>query len=358
METNVEPSYGGFPSSSDEQLGSIDWSLTPSMMDAENPAALDSVVDADTEQPESSGDIFALIDEEDVIQAPSATTQPAASWVGPSDRKDLVWYYLQDMKTADRITPEEEIVLGRQIRAGQQAALRRLVTANLRLVISVAKKYSRQGMDLEDLIQEGNIGLVTAAKKFDPSLGFRFSTYATWWITQAVTRALSNKSRTIRLPVHVTNYLSKARKISKSMLQTHGSAPSICELSRSCGITESELKLYLQRSVVPISINNRISADSDETLERVLSDDAPAPDDIAEGHLLAERVDKLVNYLTPAERDVLIPLYGLYGLPMISAKKVASRLNITEADVRKLELRALRRLRRRFHDRRLSDFLE
>jgi RNA polymerase primary sigma factor len=136
-------------------------------------------------------------------------------WIeSTQEKKNSIWCYLRDVAVVSRITPEEEIVLGRRIKDGDQTAIRQLVSANLRLVVSIAKRFNNQGLDLEDLIQEGNLGLLVAARKFDAALGYRFSTYATWWITQAVTRALSNKSRTIRLPVHVTTNIYKVKKLS------------------------------------------------------------------------------------------------------------------------------------------------
>jgi RNA polymerase sigma factor (sigma-70 family) len=280
-------------------------------------------------------------------------------WIeSTQEKKNSIWCYLRDVAVVSRITPEEEIVLGRRIKDGDQTAIRQLVSANLRLVVSIAKRFNNQGLDLEDLIQEGNLGLLVAARKFDAALGYRFSTYATWWITQAVTRALSNKSRTIRLPVHVTTNIYKVKKFAKDTFQKQGRVPTIGELAEGTGISEAELQLYFQRMIAPVSIDAPTFHGSDDSISKFLeADQTTQPEIIAEAHLLSLRVLKLTNSLNAQEKAVMIPLYGLDGLLPRSGRYVANLLGCPESEVRKLEMRALRRLRRKTHDQTLADFL-
>jgi RNA polymerase primary sigma factor len=274
------------------------------------------------------------------------------------DTRGTVWLYLQDVAKHPLLSAQEEIELGRRIQAGDQVATRKLASGNLRLVISIAKRYMRQGMDFEDLIQEGNVGLLQAVRKFNPSLGNRFSTYATWWIRQAITRALSNKGRTIRLPVHVNEILYKLRRAAKPYFQKLGRYPTIQELAAATGLDRDEIEHVLKSSMNILSIDEFIGGDDDETMEKFIADKSLAkPEDQAEDALLHGKIERLVGSLSSEEQLVMKPLYGLDNCPQKTAKEVASLLGIEVNDVRRIEIKSLRRLRRLTHNRQLVDFI-
>ncbi len=273
--------------------------------------------------------------------------------------RNTVWLYMHDVAKHRLLSAQEEIELGRLIQAGDQAAMRALVSGNLRLVISIAKRYMRQGMDFEDLIQEGNIGLLQAVRKFDPTMGNKFSTYATWWIRQAITRALSNKARTIRLPVHVNEILYKLRRAAKPYFQKQGRYPTIQELAESTGINRDEIEHVLKSSMNILSIDEFIGGEDDETMEKFIADKSlRKPEDQAEGALLSGKIEKLLGSLSQEEQSIMKPLYGLdENHRQKTAKEVAAQMGIEVNDVRRIEIKALRRLRRLTHNRQLVDFI-
>jgi RNA polymerase primary sigma factor len=279
-------------------------------------------------------------------------------WTNSDKQKTVVWWYLQEVSKQGLLRAQDEIELGRQIQEGDDEALLKLVAGNLRLVVSIAKRYMRQGMDFEDLIQEGNLGLMLAARKFDPSMGNKFSTYATWWIRQSITRALSNKSRVIRLPVHVNEMLFKLKRAAKPFYQKMGRPPTIPELCDATGLSQAEVDHVLKSSLSTVSMDEYISGGEEETLEKFIEDKGiPRPDEDAERELLSRKVSKLMSGLAAEECDVITPLYGLDGKSRRSAKEVATSLGIEVRDVRRIEIRALRRLRRVTQNRQLVDFL-
>jgi RNA polymerase primary sigma factor len=279
-------------------------------------------------------------------------------WANSDKQKTVVWWYLQEVSRHELLRAQDEIELGRQIQVGNDAALLKLVAGNLRLVVSIAKRYMRQGMDFEDLIQEGNLGLMLAARKFDPSMGNKFSTYATWWIRQSITRALSNKSRVIRLPVHVNEMLFKLKRAAKPFYQKTGRPPTILELCEATGLAQADVDHVLKSSMSTVSMDEYISGGEEETLEKFIEDKGiPRPDEHTERELLSRKVSKLMSSLATDECDVITPLYGLDGKSRRSAKEVAAALGIEVKDVRRIEIRALRRLRRLTHNYQLVDFL-
>ena len=275
-----------------------------------------------------------------------------------SETRSSLWFYLQDVARHRLLTTAEEIELGRRIQAGDQKAMRQLVRGNLRLVISIAKRYMRQGMDFEDLIQEGNIGLMQAVRKFNPAMGNKFSTYATWWIRQAITRAIANKGRAIRLPVHVNEVMYKLRKAAKPYFQKLVRYPTIQELAKDTGLASEEIEQVLKSSMNVLSIDEFIGANDDDTMEKFIEDTTMArPDVEAEGALLKQRIERLVKTLAPEEQQVINPLYGLGNQTEKTARQVATALALEVADVRRIEIKSLRRLRRMTHNRQLSDFI-
>ncbi|CAM6003199.1 unnamed protein product [Sphagnum balticum] len=273
--------------------------------------------------------------------------------------KGSIWWYLNEVSKHNLLSAPEEIELGRAIQVGSQTALNKLVAGNLRLVISIAKRYMHQGMDLEDLIQEGNLGLIQAVRKFDPARGNKFSTYATWWIRQAITRALSNKSRTIRIPVHVHENLFKLRKAAKPFYQKLGRFPTVSELADSTGIDAKEVEHVLKSSMSTLSIDDFIGGGEDEeTLDKFVEDkNILKPDEHAEQELLERKVVDLVGLLSDEEREVIRHLYGLGDLVPMNTREVSNTLSMEINEVRRTEVRALRKLKKLTHNRQLGDYL-
>ena len=293
--------------------------------------------------------------EEIDIQTDAGETETPSS---DESTKGAIWWYLNEISKHKLLTAAQEIELGRGIQAGDAQAFRGLVAGNLRLVISIAKRYLHQGMDLEDLVQEGNLGLLQAVRKFDPSRGNKFSTYATWWIRQAITRALSNKARTIRLPVHVNEVMFKLRRAAKPFFQDKGRYPTIKELAQATGIDEHEIGHVLRSSVATLSINDFVGGEDEETLDKFIEDKATLkPDEYAELELLHDKVDSLLNQLLAKERDVIRHLYGLAGKDAMNSRQVANALSMEINEVRLTESRALRKLKKLTTNKKLNDYL-
>lgn len=278
-----------------------------------------------------------------------------------NDERILKWYFSIVSKNA-LLSGSEEIELARGVKAGDEQCFNRLVRSNLRLVISIAKKYMNRGMDLEDLIQEGNLGLLQAAAKFDGSRGVRFSTYATWWIRQSITRALSNKSRLIRVPVHAHEIMSKLRKIAKPYYQMHGRPPSLDELANAADVPLEEITLILKSHSSPLSLDqcmvHKSDGDDGAAMENFVEDRKTAtPEEKAEEGLLTKRVDGLLSVLSVQERTVINYRYGIHGCDVLTHDEIATRLSLTHADVRRICIRATRKLRKATRKARLSDFV-
>lgn len=279
-----------------------------------------------------------------------------------NDERILKWYFSIVSKNA-LLSGSEEIELARGVKAGDELCFNRLVSANLRLVISIAKKFMNRGMDLEDLIQEGNLGLLQAAAKFDGSRGVRFSTYATWWIRQSITRALSNKARLIRVPVHAHEIMSKLRKIAKPYYQSHGRPPSIDELAEVSGVPLEEISLILKSQSSLLSLDQcmgyRSDGDEGVAIENFVEDRKSAtPEERAEEGLLTRRVDSLLSVLSDRERAVINHRYGIHGFDVLTHEEIATRLSLTHADVRRICIRATRKLRKATRQNRLTDFVD
>jgi len=283
-------------------------------------------------------------------------TSPARSAADAS--RGVMWWYLHEVAKNRLLSGQEEIELGRAIQVGDRQAMYSLVRGNLRLVISIAKRYTRQGMDLEDLIQEGNLGLIQAVRKFDPTMGTKFSTYATWWIRQAITRALSNKARTIRLPVHVHEILYKLRRAAKPILQELGRYPTVEELAQNTSISKAEIEHVLKSSIGVLSIDDFIGSEEEETLSKFVEDKSTAPPESRAEHAIMERkVHHMLALLDADESMIMKSLYGLDGEKQMTARQVAQRLSLQIQDVRRIESKSLRKLRRQNHNRTLSDYI-
>lgn len=272
---------------------------------------------------------------------------------------DPVKIYLKEIGMVPLLTNEEETDLAIRISNGDEEAKQRLSEANLRLVVSIAKRYLGRGMQFLDLIQEGNLGLIKAVDKFDHAKGFKFSTYATWWIRQAITRAIADQARTIRIPVHMVETINKVKKASSQLLHMTGHEPSADEIADLLGMPVDKVSEIMRVSQEPVSLETPIGEEEDSHLGDFIPDeDAPAPQDAASTILLREQIFAVLETLTPREAKVLRLRFGLDDGRARTLEEVGEEFNVTRERIRQIEAKALRKLRHPSRNKKLKDFLD
>jgi RNA polymerase nonessential primary-like sigma factor len=299
----------------------------------------------------------------------------------PAAASDLVRAYLKEIGRHPLLSQEEELLLARQVQQRQrllrqppdgeqqpererqqllhqgERARRRMIQANLRLVVAVAKKYQRRGLELLDLVQEGSVGLEKAVERFDPTRGFRFSTYAYWWIRQSITRALACQGRTIRVPVHISEKLNRIRHTQQQLTLALGRAASVNEIAAAAGLSEAGVRNTLQQLRAPLSLETRVGADHDTALGDLLEDNHPTPEAQLSRLQLHEAIETLLQQLNPREGEVIRERFGLGNDTPRSLSEIGERLHLSRERVRQIETRALLKLRQPQNRCRLRDYL-
>ncbi|MBQ5637267.1 MAG: RNA polymerase sigma factor RpoD, partial [Selenomonadales bacterium] len=272
---------------------------------------------------------------------------------------DPVRMYLKEIGRVHLLSADEEIELARRMEEGDEEAKRRLAEANLRLVVSIAKRYVGRGMLFLDLIQEGNLGLIKAVEKFDYNKGYKFSTYATWWIRQAITRAIADQARTIRIPVHMVETINKLVRIQRQLLQELGREPLPEEIAKEMGISVERVRDIMKIAQEPVSLETPIGEEEDSHLGDFIEDqDAPAPAEAASFMLLKEQLEEVLETLTDREKKVLRLRFGLQDGRARTLEEVGQSFGVTRERIRQIEAKALRKLRHPSRSKKLKDFLE
>ncbi len=272
---------------------------------------------------------------------------------------DPVKVYLKEIGRVPLLSTDEEVELAEKMSTGDPVARQRLSEANLRLVVSIAKRYVGRGMQFLDLIQEGNLGLIKAVEKFDHTKGFKFSTYATWWIRQAITRAIADQARTIRIPVHMVETINRVKKVSSQLLHKNGHEPSAEEIAKEIDMPIDKVREILRVSQEPVSLETPIGEEEDSHLgDFIPDDDAPSPADAASHTLLKEQLSSVLGTLTPREEKVLRLRFGLEDGRSRTLEEVGKEFDVTRERIRQIEAKALRKLRHPSRSKKLKDFLD
>ena len=272
---------------------------------------------------------------------------------------DPVRMYLKEIGNIPLLTPEEEVELAKEMKEGSKQAAKKMAEANLRLVVSIAKRYVGRGMQFLDLIQEGNVGLIKAIEKYDYTKGYKFSTYATWWIRQAITRSIADQARTIRIPVHMVETINKVKKVSSQLLHENGHEPTAEEIAERLEMPVDKVREIMRVAQEPVSLETPIGEEEDSHLGDFLPDeDAPVPAEAASQTLLKEQLAEVLKTLTPREEKVLRLRFGLEDGRPRTLEEVGKEFNVTRERIRQIEAKALRKLRHPSRSKKLRDFLD
>jgi RNA polymerase primary sigma factor len=299
-----------------------------------------------------------LEEDEEIEEVPSEDLETSLSAEGIAI-DDPVKVYLKEIGRVSLLSSNDEIDLARRMAAGDGAARKRLSEANLRLVVSIAKRYVGRGMQFLDLIQEGNLGLIKAVEKFDYTKGYKFSTYATWWIRQAITRAIADQARTIRIPVHMVETINKVVRVERQLLQELGHQPQASEIADLMGMSVEKVREIMKVAQEPVSLETPIGEEEDSHLgDFIPDDDAPAPAEAASHTLLKEQLGDVLKTLTSREEKVLRLRFGLDDGRPRTLEEVGREFNVTRERIRQIEAKALRKLRHPSRSKRLKDFLD
>ena len=319
------------------------------ILDALSAIGVEVVKDEPIEEPEPEPDVLNNTPEEEIdISVPEGISID-----------DPVRMYLKEIGKVPLLSAEEEIELAKRMEQGDVAAKKRLSEANLRLVVSIAKRYVGRGMLFLDLIQEGNMGLIKAVEKFDYRKGYKFSTYATWWIRQAITRAIADQARTIRIPVHMVETINKLIRVSRQLLQQYGREPQPEEIAAEMGISEDKVREIIKIAQEPVSLETPIGEEEDSHLgDFIPDDDAPAPAEAAARTLMKEQLLNALKTLTPREEMVLKLRFGLEDGRQRTLEEVGREFKVTRERIRQIEAKALRKLRHPSRSRKLKESLD
>ena len=314
------------------------------------------IEDADTNADESVPEIVEITQTEE-SEKPSETVEiPIPDGVTIDDP---VRMYLKEIGRVPLLTADQEVELAKRMEKGDGSAQKELAEANLRLVVSIAKRYVGRGMQFLDLIQEGNLGLIKAVEKFDYNKGYKFSTYATWWIRQAITRAIADQARTIRIPVHMVETINKLVRVSRQLLQKYGREPTAEEIAREMDVPVERVREIMKIAQEPVSLETPIGEEEDSHLGDFIEDhDAQAPADVASFTLLKEQLAEVLGTLTTREKQVLTLRFGLIDGKARTLEEVGKNFHVTRERIRQIEAKALRKLRHPSRSKKLKDFLE
>ena len=316
----------------------------------------------------ASGDLMPVLDDDllpelddlsEVEEVPTEEVTDTDALLDSFATDDPVRMYLKEIGKVPLLTPEEELDLAKRMSEGDEEAKRRMTEANLRLVVSIAKRYVGRGMLFLDLIQEGNLGLIKAVEKFDYTKGYKFSTYATWWIRQAITRAIADQARTIRIPVHMVETINKTIRVSRQLLQELGHDPSAEEIAAEMDMPVEKVRDILKIAQEPVSLETPIGEEEDSHLGDFIPDeDASEPSEAASFSLLREQLEEVLETLAPREKKVLELRFGIVDGRTRTLEEVGKEFNVTRERIRQIEAKALRKLRHPSRSKKVKDFLD
>ena len=300
------------------------------------------------------GDLLADIKEDEIVEP----TEEGLEIPEEIELDDPVKMYLKEIGKIPLLTPEEEVELAKRVEQGDEEAKKKLIEANLRLVVSVAKRYIGRGLLFLDLIQEGNLGLIKAVEKFDWRKGYKFSTYATWWIRQAITRAIADQARTIRIPVHMVETMNKIHKVTRQLTQELGRKPTEEEIAEKSGLPVERIREISMMGQEPLSLEMPVGEDEDTHLADFVENKGLSPADVSIQKSLKKDIEELLNELSEREREILKLRFGLEDNQPRTLEEVGKLFNVTRERIRQIEAKALRRLRHPSRSKKIKDYLE